>query len=458
MSLRAQVDPVTIEHFAMQVVGRERSYQSWFSDARYELVDGGICRLSVCSRFRYDWIKKQYLNQLEEKCESEFGIKLELILVHKSDKIEVESSSDIAEGLSEVETTTAVSSKKQPKKRRGAGRGFSFEQFIPGKENRLALAAARSIADDVGQHCSPLFIWGDHGLGKTHLASCIADAWPDSQVECLLAEEFGNAFVMANRSNERDHFQARIRSKKVLIVEDLDFFLEGNKRATIQELIHSIKILKREGRYIVLTSSRPLPDYKAISHQLYDLLLASLSVRLTKPGEPSRKALLENYLRLYGLKLTSKARAELEEVPFDSPTQIQGALMQLVAFARLQEEALDVQLVRDVLSDFQLLLSDVGAPIMGEDLHQLAKAVSKEFGVSIPKMLSKSRERYVCLARHMAMRLSYDAHFTLKEIGQFYGGRAHQTVLASIRRGQEMERGDKEMSQIYNRLKGETSA
>lgn len=455
MTQYLQVESSAVENLVKQVVGRESSYKSWFSDARFEITGTGKCELLVGSQFRCDWIRKQYLKTLEKRLNEDLGINLELKLFNNSENISkkggVASESVALADLKAATRGTQNSNKKSglPK------RGFRFDEYIPGKENRLALAAAKSIAEDAGLHCSPLFITGEHGLGKTHLVSCIADAWPDAQVECLLAEEFSNSYVQANRSNERDHFQARIRSKKVLIVEDLDFFLEGNKKGSIQELIHSIKILKREGRYVVLTSSRALPDFKNMSHQLYEILLASLSVRLTKPGEASRSKLLKMYLRKYGLKVTPRAKEELEKVPFESPTQIKGVMKQLVAFARLQDEALDLQLVKDVMTDFQLMLSDVAGGSMGEDLHQIAKVVSREFGVSIPKILSKSRERYVCLARHAAMRLSYDAHFTLKEIGQFYGGRAHQTVLASIRRGKEMEQGDKEVASIYKRLRNQ---
>jgi len=442
---------------AKQVVGRESSYKSWFSDASFQLGGEGTWQLTVSSQFRFDWIKKQYLKALVEKAASELGIKLELIKINKSETIGTEGSFVSADGGSGKEKPLELKLANLPKKQKHSNRGYSFDDYISGKENRLPLAAAKSIAEDAGLHCSPLFIWGDHGLGKTHLASSIADAWPENQIEYLLAEEFSNAFVMANRNNERDQFQARIRSKRVLIIEDLDFFLEGNKKGSIQELIHSIKILKREGRYIVLTSSRALPDFKNMSHQLYEILLASLSVRLTKPCEASRAKLLGIYIKRYGLKLTPRAKEELEKVPFESPTQIKGALKQLEAFNRLQDESLDLQLVRDVLTDFQLMLNDVGFAPMGDDLHQVAKVVSKEFGVSVQKMLSKSRERYVCLARHVAMKLSYDAHFTLKEIGQFYGGRAHQTVLASIRRGKELESNDKELSGLFKKLKAQVS-
>jgi chromosomal replication initiator protein len=442
-----------------RLVGKEKVFQTWFSRTSVEVIEGTHLVLHVPSRLALDWIQKQYASLLSECVKSHWD--LELRIVEGVGALE-----DSAENISEVFMAKNTRPIKVEPCQVARKSGYTFKGFITGPENQLAHVAMQGIASGSAHVHSPLVIVGDHGLGKTHLVSSLVDSLPGNQVICWHAEEFSNAYIQAMKSglnNESmgsglEAFRAMIRSKKVFILEDLDFFLEGNKKKTLDELVNSLKVLKRENRHVIITSTQPIFSYEAMAPKLANFLMSGLCVKIGAPSAISRAQLIDHYRKEYSCSLSPKCLSFVEEIPFRSPREIKGAVKQIAAYSVLEKDQLPLSVVREILSDHLRMAGEQACSQESQDLHSIAKAVCVTFGVSLQKLIATTRERHVSLARHTAMALSYDFHFTLKEIGQFYGGRLHQSVLFATKKVAARREKDMDFQRCYGKLLAELTS
>ena len=425
-----------------RLVKKENLFKTWFSRAKIEELNDGSLLMTVPSDLALDWIKRRYWESIEEMVSQQWDTKIELVTGNSSPVVELE------------DVIPADEPKLKAKKLEAINRsGFDFKDFVPGAENQLAYVAAKAVGKKMSYH-SPLTIVGDHGMGKTHLASAMAEEWPENQVLQWHAEEFSNAYIQAIKDSNLEEFRARMRSRALVVIEDIDFFLEGNKKKTIEELMNSLKVLKRDCRHIVVTSSQPVYKFEEVCPRLSHFLLTGLKVKLQAPSPESIKEIIGNYIKKHSFKLAPKSKSFIESIPFNNPRELLGAMQQVSAYSILNNEPLPLSVVKDILSDHIRTSVSVSS---GEelDLHGIASVVTKSFGVQLQKLVSPTRERHVSFARHVAMSLSYENHFTLKEIGQFYGGRLHQSVLFGTKKVQEKLKKDLDFQKSYRKLQAE---
>lgn len=432
-----------------RLVKKENLFKTWFSKTQIEELENGDLLLQVHSQLALDWIKRRYWPEIQKMVENQWQRNIKIV-ANGQNLQEVSKPQKSATLLKTTGLAKEPSIQSKPKNRSG----FEFREFISGSENQLALVAAQAVGDKKQFH-SPLTIVGGSGMGKTHLSSCIADQWPEIQVLQWHAEEFSNAYIQAVREGNLDQFRARIRSKAVVVIEDIDFLLEGQKKKTIDELMNSLKVLRRERRHIVITTSQPVYKFEESCPKLAQFLLAGLKVKLHAPSSMSIKKLVEFYTFKHELKLSPKSQSFIESIAFRSPRDIFGALQQVKAYSYLGREALSLHVVKDILSDHVRLNCEQHGSSEQLDLHAIAGVVTKSFGVQLPKLVSKTRERHVSLARHTAMSLSYENHFTLKEIGEFYGGRQHQSVLFATNKVKDKLEKDLDYRKCYVKLQQE---
>ncbi|MBF0198194.1 MAG: AAA family ATPase [Planctomycetes bacterium] len=431
-----------------KIVRKESLYSTWFSRAEVELNQEGEIVLLVPHEFAANFIRKKFLGPIQEMSLGCWGknvlVDIKVVKITQNNKKEIEVNQDNSLAF---EKRALLLEKQQPR-----FNDFSFKDFVSGHENQFAYVAAKALTSHELDN-SPLTVIGEHGTGKTHLAMAIVDGWKMNEVAHLHAEEFLNSYVRATQEGQLSSFRASIRSKKIFILEDLDFLLEGKKTKTVNELLNTFKVLKREKRHIVITSRNPILDYELVSPKLSSFLLSGLKVRLTAPSEATRKKLIEQSMAKQAWKISGKCRSFIEDIEFKSCGDLLGAMKQLQAYSSLEKGNVCVSTVREILSDHLRSVSYGGASDGSvNDLHAIANAVSKAFGVSFQKLVSKSRERHISLARHTAMALSYDQHYTLREIGQFYGGRLHQTVLSAIQKVTQKKEKELDFQRCYDKL------
>jgi chromosomal replication initiator protein len=313
---------------------------------------------------------------------------------------------------------------------------LTFDQFVIGDCNRLAHAAALTVAELPSQAYNPLFIYGPPGVGKTHLLSSIAGLLlshnPGLTVRSTTGESFTNEFLGALSAGHTDEFKLRFRHIDVLLMDDVQFL--ERKTKTEEEFFHTFNALHDGGRQVVLTSDRPPHDLQALEDRLRERFQAGLVADIKCPDLATRMAILrkrvdhdhidladEGALRVIADRVCSNVRA------------LEGALIRVVAFGSLTGRALTAELADEILSSLYPHARTPGRQT--RTVTEIQAATCEHFGLSADELLSTTRTARIAWPRQVAMYLSRElTHESLPSIGRHFGGRDHTTVLHAWRR------------------------
>ncbi|CAO5193191.1 Chromosomal replication initiator protein DnaA [Frankia sp. AiPs1] len=324
---------------------------------------------------------------------------------------------------------------------------YIFETFVIGDSNRFPHAAAVAVAEAPAKAYNPLFIYGDSGLGKTHLLHAIGHyalkLYPNTRVKYVSSEEFTNDFINSIRDDRQQAFQRRYRDVDVLLVDDIQFL--ENKERTQEEFFHTFNVLHDGEKQIVISSDRSPKQLSALEDRLRSRFEWGLMTDITPPDLETRIAIL-----------SKKAATERLPVPPDvleyiathierNIRELEGALIRVAAFASLNKSHVDRTLAEIVLRD---LIPDAGNPDI--TAVEIMNATAAYFGVSMDDLCGTSRSRVLVTARQIAMYLCRElTDLSLPKIGQHFGGRDHTTVMHADRkiRGLMAER-----RAIYNQV------
>jgi chromosomal replication initiator protein len=314
---------------------------------------------------------------------------------------------------------------------------LNFDQFVIGDSNRLAHAAALTVAELPAQAYNPLFICGPPGVGKTHLLSSIASLLsshnPGLAVRCTTGESFTNEFLGALSDGRTDGFKASFRVLDVLLVDDVQFL--ERKTKTEEEFFHTFNALYDAGRQIVLSSDRPPRDLQALEDRLRERFEAGLVADIKPPELATRLAILRKRAHHDRIELSDPHVLEtIAERVTLNVRALEGALIRVVAFSSLTGRPLTVDLTREVLDGLY--------PASGGSTHreprsvkEIQAAACQHFGLSSEELLSSARTARIAWPRQVAMYLARElTGESLPAIGRHFGGRDHTTVLHAWRR------------------------
>jgi chromosomal replication initiator protein len=327
---------------------------------------------------------------------------------------------------------------------------YTFTNFIIGKSNELAAAAAQAVAASPGRIYNPLFIYGETGLGKTHLmqaaAHDIMQRKPTTRVIFVGTEQFMNDLLTAIKSGTTPEFRRRYREADLLLVDDVHF-LRG-KEATQEEFFHTFNALYEAGRQIILTSDRPPKEIPGLEARLVSRFEWGMVADIEQPDLEHRIAILQNKSRLDHLERTipDEVIRFIAENVRSSVRELEGSIIRLLAYASLRKKDITMELAREALRD--KLRGD------GEPAHQsgraggggdgvagdasltvttIQQAVAKEWGIPTDGLRSKGRTKTLTIPRQVAMYLIRELlGLQLVEIGSAFGGRDHSTVIHSL--------------------------
>jgi chromosomal replication initiator protein len=329
---------------------------------------------------------------------------------------------------------------------------LTFDQFVIGDSNRLAHAAALTVAEMPAQAYNPLFVCGPPGVGKTHLlraiATLLASHSPELVVRASTGESFTNEFVLALGSGQVERFKARFRHVDVLLLDDVQFL--ERKAKTEEEFFHTFNWLHDVGSQVVLTSDRPPHDLRALEDRLRERFEAGLVADIRPPDLNTRLAILRKRAHHDGVVFADDGALRMiaERVTLNVRS-LEGALIRIVAFSSLTGRPLTSELAREVLDGLY--------PSSSAHSHSVADiqlAVSEQFGVSAQELLSNTRVARVAQPRQLAMYLARElTSESLPAIGRRFGGRDHTTVLHAWRRIEQRVATDPTTREAVHKLR-----
>ncbi len=307
---------------------------------------------------------------------------------------------------------------------------YAFETFVIGPSNRFAHAAALAVAETPARKYNPLFIYGDAGLGKTHLLQAIGqyvrENYPTYRVRYVTSEAFLNEFIDAVRARTNDAFKRRYRDVDVLLVDDIQF-IEG-KTETQEEFFHTFNALQQANRQIVLSSDRPPDAIGTLEERLRSRFKQGLITDVQPPDLETRLAILRNKAEREATWIPPEVLEYIATNITDNIRVLEGALIRVAAFANLTSEQLSVETAAHVLGD--LLTARQPKPITPA---VILEATSKMFGIPIEEITGKKRQRPLVTARQVAMYVFRElTDLSYPAIAREFGGRDHTTVIHAV--------------------------
>ncbi len=427
------------------------TWKLWFSGIEPVSLAGGVLTLGVPNPVVRERLRSRFLSLLEDTVAAEAAGPVEI----RFQVVEQAGDQDVpVADPAPVAAVPGGAGAERP--RRQAGREgasvsldprFSFDAFVAASSNQLAHAAAQAVAENPGRSYNPLFIYGDSGLGKTHLLHAIGnyvqDNFPMRTVLYVTTETFMNDFVDSLRMGATNAFKRRYRECDVLLIDDVQFM--ENKEGLQEEFFHTYNDLHGASKQIVLTSDRAPKSIETLEDRLRSRFLSGLITEINPPDLETRLAILR-----------TKAEQDHKDVPNDvlefiathvtnNIRELEGALIRVTAFARLNNEAISLQLAERVLAD---IVSGNGPRQISP--NAIIEATAEAYGFSVEAVCGPSRTRPLVTARQVAMYLvRHLTDYSYPAIARIFGGRDHTTVIHAV---DKISKQMGERRQIYEQV------
>jgi chromosomal replication initiator protein len=426
----------------------DQQFQTWVRPLTAE-IRGDFLYLLAPNRFVLEWVRDKFHKLIDEavtRADPQIqGIVLELSERKSLKQIGGNLSQVVAPVVPKATTSNSVSIKERGR----LNASFSFENFVTGKANQLARAAAIQIAEHPGTAYNPLFVYGGVGLGKTHLIHAIGNAVldrnPTANIRYTHAEQYVSDVIRAYQHKAFDTFKKFYHSLDLLLIDDIQFF--GGKNRTQEEFFYAFNALIDSKRQVIITSDTYPKELEGIEDRLISRFGWGLIVGIEPPELEMRVAIL--------LKKAEVERVVLpENVAFFIATHIQsnvreleGALKRVLAFTRFANVPIVIDSAKEALRD---LLAVQTRQISVENIQ---KTVADYYKVRVAEMFSKKRSRIIARPRQIAMALAKElTTLSLPDIGDAFGGRDHTTVLHACRKVSELRSTNAEIARDYDAL------
>ncbi len=448
-------DHATVWGNCLQTIRRNvnlQSFKTWFEPIKPVRLDRNALTIQVPNRFFYEWLEEHYVALLKTSIRKELGEKAKLeyqILTTNKNGKETNRPGEAKNGDHYVPGMIDTENIKNPfvipgiKKVRidpQLNPNYLFDNYIEGDCNRLARSAGLAIAKKPGgTSFNPLVIFGDVGLGKTHLAQAIGNdvvkKIPEKNVLYVSSEKFTNQIIQSIKNNAVNDFVNFYQLIDVLIVDDIQFL--ANKQKTQEIFFHIFNQLHQNGRQIILTSDRPPKDLDGMEERLISRFKWGLSADLQAPDLETRMAILEAKMNHQGVEIPQDVTEFISYNIKNNIRELEGVLVSLIAQSSLNRREIDMELAKEVIRNF---VSQLNKEITVEFIQSL---VAEHFDVAVEKLQGKTRKRQVVIARQLSMYLAKNlTDKSLKAIGETFGGRDHSTVIYSCKTVQDLMETD----------------
>ena len=423
----------------------DASYRSWLKPLTLVSVIDGTAKIAVPTRFMRDWVISHYGDRLRELWAGEnsdvdvIDVFVQTPTTRPLNRPVEKSSADQRPNGSVGPAPANGSSDARPEISAPLDPRFTFSNFVVGKPNELAYAAARRVADSEDAAFNPLFLYGGVGLGKTHLMHAIANhtraKFPERRVVYLSAEKFMFHFIRALRFKDTVAFKEQFRSVDLLMIDDVQFI--NGKEATQEEFFHTFNDLVDNNRQVVISADKSPSDLEGMEERLRSRLGWGLVADIHATSFELRLGILDVKAERLGVEIPVKVKEFLSHRITSNVRELEGALNRVVAHAELVGREITLESCQEVLHDI-LRANDRRVTI-----EEIQKRVSEHFNIRIADMHSARRARAVARPRQVAMYLSKQLTArSLPEIGRKFGGRDHTTVMHAVKKVEELRQTD----------------
>ena len=422
------------------------AFKSWIVPLKLSTVDDNIAKFIVPTAFIGNWVSRNYAEKIQE------GFEKEGILVKS---IEF-NTSEVRQSKQEISSLEAYNKDKKIENKSGLilpssplDARFTFSNFVVGRPNELAHAAARRVAETGAVTFNPLFLYGGVGLGKTHLMHAIA--WhiksreASSRILYLSAEQFMYRFVQALRFKDMHGFKELFRSVDVLMVDDVQFI--AGKESTQDEFFHTFNALIDNGKQIVISADRAPGEIDGLEERIKSRLAWGLVVDLHPTDYELRLGILQSkveaQLKIHkGIEIHQGILEFLAHRISSNVRVLEGALIRLFAFSSLVGRQIDIDMAQECLADI-LRVSQRKVTI-----EEIIRKVADHYNLRMTDLVSARRARVIARPRQVAMFLSKMlTSKSLPEIGRRFGGRDHTTVIHAVKKIEELRQIDNQIAE-----------
>ena len=432
----------------------EQTFRTWLEPTEPLALEGDTIIVGSPDQFAADWNESKHAQLLTSLAPIALGHPLSVVFrVHEERKTRNQMDLFVAPPpLASEQRQRNGSINAQLSDR------YTFDHFVIGKSNELAAAAAHAVSQAPGRVYNPLFLYGDTGLGKTHLMQAVAHAvmerQPETRITFIGTEQFTNEMIGSIRERTTQEFRRRYRETDLLLVDDVQF-LKG-KESTQEEFFHTFNALYEAGRQIILTSDRPPSEIPGLEARLVSRFQWGMVADIELPDLEHRIAILRNKAMIDHLEMTipEDVLRFIAEHVRSNVRELEGSIIKLLAYASLKHREITVDVAREALRDKLRPGEAANASAVGLNPETIQQAVAKEWGVTTEGLRSKTRTKALTAPRQAAMYLMRELlGLQLVEIGAAFGGRDHSTVIHSLERVSGMLREDPSFAQRIGRLR-----
>ena len=409
---------------------------TWFDDAVAVALEEDRFVLHTPSNFKRDIILSRYVPAVQKALHELFSADFQVIVLGEGE----------LEGYGRPAQTSFLPGTEE----------YTFDRFVVGASNKFAHAAALAVAEHPAQTYNPLFIYGESGLGKTHLLYAIAHKihqdHPEFRIVYIKGDSFTNELIQAIREGRNPEFREKYRSADVFLMDDVQFI--AGRESTQEEMFHTFNTLYEAGRQIVFTADRPPKEMLRLDDRLRTRFEWGLPVDIQPPDYETRVAIIKNKAIRRGMNLPDPVLQYIADNITANVRQIEGTVNKILAFQELMGESVDVDTVTRAVRD---MFKDKADFLPSSDV--IIEEVSKFYGIETEAIRGQGRTKDTALARQIAMyQIRRMTNLSLKEIGREFDNRDHTTVMHSIERVEKLTKTNPEIAEVIKDINANINA